>query len=765
MREYKHSRLWLALFCVISIFLFPAYSTALDFSKKIKEIKITGNQRANNNTIRFYIHSKTGERYSVTKTREDIRRIFALKYFDDIQLETDEEIDGIILTFRVKEKPFVKSVAFKGLKEIPKKDLKIFLKMKKGTYFQKHVLQKDINKIKERYRKKGFYFTKITPIVADAGNRQVDITYAIKENQKIKISEVNFYGNKAIEDFVLGKSMQTKPVGFWSFLGSGGNYEKESIKTDRLRIESKYRDFGYIKSRIEEPRIEVDQEKGRIMVNFFVNEGSQYFVRKITAEGDAVFTAEEILEKVTLKEGDPFNQSTFRENIFKVTEMYSDKGYAYANVMPNITEDEEAKMVDIHLKVSPGDMVYIGKITISGNDKTHGNVIRREFRFHEGELFKGSKMRRTRQRLNNTGFFGGINIEQKSGDRPDQMDLNVAVIEQTTGNFQVGFSYNSVENISLNLGITEKNLFGTGKQLSLIVSNSNLREEYSLSLTEPKFRNRDIFLRFSAFSKKNNWITYTTRTKGGDATIGRALGEYSSVKLQYKIQKVKVSLNDLASSGTYLLSLEGNNLTSSLTPIYTINTVDNIYFPTSGFKVVSSMEVAGGPFGGALNFYKAELSGNRYYALPYEFVLRLKGDVKHARGYGNQTLPLFENYFLSGSSLRGFTFDDIGPVDNIGDSIGGDSSLLLSTEINYPFSKMISAMLFYDRGQIYGEIGNLSKTTNKRYDFGKMRHSYGFGLRFLTPMGPIVMTWGFKLDRKDGEAPTQFNLNIGRLGF
>ena len=543
------------------------FAHALDLAKPIKEVKISGNQRANSNTVLFYIHSKAGESYSVKKTREDIRRIYDLGYFDDITLDISEEADGLVLTYRLKEKPFIRSVELEGVKEVPIKDMELFISLKKGVFFQKHLIKKDIKLIKKKYRKKGFYFTEVEPVIKESGNNQVDIIYRVKEKEKIKISRVEFRGNKYFKEYELKKGIETKAAGFWSFFSESGNFEREILKTDLLRLESKYRDNGFMRATLEEPRVEVDKEKGMIIVSFIVHEGDQYFVRNITAEGDMVRTAEDVLEKITLIKGEPFNQSQFRASLFTIGEMYSDRGYAYANPIPKIDVDEETKEVDVHVRVDPGHRVYIGKINITGNEKTSSDVIRREFRFHEGEMFSGPKMRRTRERILNLGFFGDFSIDQKSGAQPDLMDMDVNVLEQQTGNVRAGFGYSSYEKVIIQAQVSESNFMGQGHKLSVGVESSGLRDDYYVNFDNPRFMDRDIQLGFKAYSRLLYYTSYDLRSTGGGVSVGRAISEYTRINLGYVFETVKVGIASYVNPNSYLGRQRGAWTTSSIRPV------------------------------------------------------------------------------------------------------------------------------------------------------------------------------------------------------
>ncbi len=767
---------------VVLLVLLPAFIGLIQsplyaayFSKPLKEIRIEGSQRANKNTIRFYIESKIGEPYNIKETRGDIRRIYSLGYFDDIKLEVVEEGDGLILIYRVVEKPFMKSFEITGYKKVQKSSITAVVQLKKGTFFQKHIIKKDIKAIKAIYQKKGFYFTHVEPVIKKAPNNQVEVEYKIFENQKIKIARIEFNGNDFFKDYELEKIIETKKTGLFSFLTDTGNYEREILKTDILRLESYYRDFGFIKAVVGEPMIEMDRESGLIIVSFDITEGDQYFIREITAEGDHIHTADEILEKVILKKGQPFNQSAFRANIFGITEMYSQKGYAYAAVITNVNDDPKTKMVDIHLRVDSGSKIYIGMIRVAGNDKTKDNVIRREFRLHEGEIFNSKKLRRTRQRLVNTGFFETVEINQKSGVSPELMDLEVEVAEKATGNFSAGIGYSTYENLFISAEIREMNVFGTGRELSLGFESSKLKRNYSLKFTEPRFMDRDILLGYEIFHNNYTYNSYDSSSKGFGVSLGRGIGEYWHFRLNYRLEDIGISINlgdeinedneifARSNVSSYLIGQAGNRLTSTLSPSATVDTTDNRFDPTKGYRLRLTTPFTGGPVGGDLDFYKIIFDARQHFSLPLNLVFTTHGKIGYAKAFGRQDeVPIFEHFYMGGvSTLRGFSRSDVGPLDENGESIGGEGSLLFNFELGYRFGNVLKGIVFYDRGQVYGKEGDLAKTTEKYYDLEKMRHSAGFGFRLTTPVAPFILVWGFKLDKQESESPMEFHFSMG----
>jgi len=736
---------------------------SVDLTRPIVQILIKGNERVHESTIRYYISLKDGEVYSYSKARNDIKRIYDLGYFDDIKVDVEEEASGLKVAYLLKEKPFIKDVNIKGMKKVEVFEIKKKLLLKKGIHFKSHYIQKDIESIKKLYQEKGFYFASVDVAVKNVENNQVDIEFKINEGKKLYVTDIIFVGNKQFDDRELKKQIDTQEKGSFSWFTSSGTYKKEIVKTDILKLESFYHDNGFIKVKIEDPRIEIDKELRKIYIDIFLSEGEQYRVGSVHIEGDEVYSEKELIGVFNLKEDDIFNRSQLSRDVFAITDMYSQKGYAFADVMPNIKTNESLKKVDIDIKIDKGRKVYIGKINIYGNEKTRDNVIRREFRLQEGSLFDSSKLRRSRERINNLGFFDEVNFEQKSRSEEDMIDLDVKITERSTGSLSVGAGYSSVENAMLFAQISQSNLFGKGYRLALNAQMSSIRKDYEIDFTEPRLFDRELLAGLSLFNTDRDYFSYRSRNNGGQVRLGKSLGEYTwgNVSYRYELTNVYISNRDIASS--FLLSQEGDRTTSSVAPSATRDTRDDFFNPQKGSRQYLYGEYAGGAFGGGMNYYKLIGENSWYYPLWLNFVFMVHGKIGYADGHSGKDLPIFERFFLGGpESLRGFNFNDVGPRDAAGQSIGGRSLLLLNTEFLYPFTRYVRGVIFYDRGNVYSKEGDLSKTTSNDFDISNMRHAWGFGVRFYSPIGPISFAYGFKLDQRRGENPAEFHFTIGR---
>ena len=736
---------------------------AINLANPIVHITIKGNERVHESTIRYYISLKEGELYSPSKERNDIKRIYNLGYFDDINVDIEEDASGLTVSYLVKEKPFIKDVKIKGFKEIEIFEIKKKLSLKKGIHFKSHFVQKDIDSIKKLYQEKGFYFASVDVSTKNIENNQVDIEFKINEGKKVYVTDIIFVGNKYFDERALKKQVDTHEKGLFSWFTSSGTYKKEILKTDILKLESLYHDNGFIKVKVEDPRVEIDKELRRIYITIFLNEGDQYRVGSVHIEGDEVYSEKELMGVFNLKEDDIFNRSQLSRDIFTITDMYSQKGYAFADVIPNIKTDEDLKKVDIDIKIDKGRKVYIGKINIFGNEKTRDNVIRREFRLQEGSLFDSSKVRRSRERINNLGFFDEVNFEQKSRREEDMIDLDVKVTERSTGSLSAGAGYSSVENAILFAQISQSNLFGKGYKLAFNTQLSSIRKDYEIDFTEPRLFDRELLAGLSLFNTERNYFSYLSKNNGGSVRLGKSLGEYTWGNISYRYELVNINIRNRDVASSFLLSQEGDRTTSSIAPSVTRDTRDDYFNPQKGSRQYLNGEYAGGPLGGVINYYKLVGEDSWYYPLWWNLVFMVHGKIGYADGHGGKDLPLFERFFLGGpESLRGFNFNDVGPRDAAGQSIGGRSLLLLNTEFLYPFTRYVRGVVFYDRGNVYGKEGDISKTTSNDFDIGNMRHAWGFGVRFFSPIGPISFAWGFKLDQQKGESPSEFHFTIGR---
>ena len=738
------------------VFMVGASPLSAQEGEIIESLKIVGNKRIDESTILYYIQSKPGTVLSKSKIGKDIEQIFSLGQFKDIQVNTQNGIEGLELQFIVEEIPSIGDVEIIGNKKVETNDIREKIGLRRGATFNEHLIQESKKEILKIYREKGYFFAETRIETKQGSDNLIAVVIKIREGKKVKIKKIRFSGNKAFKDKELAKTMETAQQTWWSFLDDSGVYQKDVLKLDLFRIEGFYQDSGYLRAKVLEPKIDIDKKENQIHIIIPVEEGPQFRIKSIEIKGDNTIPHDEIRKSILTKKGAIYNVSQLRQDIVTVTDMYSSKGFAYADINPITKIDDQMHLVGLSIDIDKGKKVYVGQINILGNIKTKDNVIRREFRLKEGEVFDGSKLKRSKQRINNLNYFEDVKMDTQRGENPDLVDILTTVTEKPTGTFTMGAGFSNVENLIFTTSIAQNNLFGTGRRVNLTASLSSIRTDFNINLTEPRVFDSTVSAGIDAFNNANDLLSFRMRTSGGGFRLGKNITEYETVNLAYRYETVDVS-GVLAAQETAFL-VNGKRTTSRLQPSYIYDSRDNFLNPSQGWRHMLGFEFAGL---GGLKFHRSVYEVTYYRPLIGKLVLGSHARINFADGYGGDTLPSFERYFMGGpTTLRGFTIRDVGPKAADGDPIGGNKSALLNLELQYPFTKAIRGFVFYDRGNLYGTGTDLS-STSEDWDFGKMRHSIGAGFRFISPMGPLGFAYGIKLDRRTGEEDGQFHFSAG----
>ena len=725
----------------------------------VSAIKIQGNKRVDSSTIFYYIKTGVGKPLSRTLIRKDIEQIYSLGQFTDIQVDTRPGKDGgVEVVFVVKEIPSVGEVTFVGNDTLDPADLRDVISIKRGVTFKEHLINETIQKLTAHYHEKAFFLVKIDVDTAINANGLMDVTINIAEGEKVRIDEIRFVGNKAFDNDDLKDIMETEETWLFSFIDESGIYKKDVLKVDVLRLEAFYQDNGYIRVRVHEPRIEVNREDKEIYIEIKIEEGLQYKFGKITVQQDVEeFNEQDLLEDLKSKPGAVYNISRLREDILTITEKFSEKGFAYADVNPKAAIDDQTKIVDLEIQIDPGRKVYVGKINVVGNTRTRDNVVRREFRFKEGELFNSKKLKRTKQRINNLGFFESVKIDTHRGDAPGLIDVDATVTERPTGSISFGAGFSSVDKVIFNASIAQDNVFGTGRQANISANISARRTNFNVQLTEPRVFDSDVSAGINIFNSRSDFFSFDSRSRGVGLTFGKNLSETDWAGLNYRFSKVKISN---VVNPTPILKDETRN-TSRIGTTFIRDSRDNFINPSKGWRHVVRLEFAGSFLGGT-DFYKTGYEITYYHKLIGKLVGAVHGEVNFAEGYGGEELPAFERYFMGGpNSLRGFTIRQVGPLDSAGNPLGGEQSLLFNVELQYPLTEGFRVFGFYDRGNVYGSGASNDGINPTSISLSKMRESVGGGIRFFSPFGPIALAYGFKLDQRTGESSGEFHFSAG----
>ena len=744
-------RRWFGSIVLLSSLLVFACSAAAQVGPGaiVRDIEIRGNRLTQEATIRFYLETETGKAYVPRTLSEDVKRLYALETFDDIRVTAEEVEGGMRLIITVTEKPTVRRVTYSGNRAIQEEEIDERIQLKERSTFDRGLLNDTITGLQNHYRESGYYFAHVRPDIASVADNQVDIELVITEGRRIRIRRIQFTGNTYFTDNQLRKEVQLQEYFLPIVSDSASLYRPEVLRVDLQLLEQLYQSNGFVNVQIGEPVVEINREAGAIAVTVpIAREGEQYKVGTVALTGSEVFSSEELRDLVRVTSGEIYSRETVRRDILTLTEAYADKGYAFADIVPTVSLDQQTRLVNLGFTTRPGPKVYIGRIDIVGNERTQDRVIRRELRLDEGELYSGSKLRRSRQRLNNLQYFEEVNIDTRPRAEDDLLDLEVQLRERSTGQFSAGLGFSSVEDVIFTASVVQNNLFGRGQSVSVNAYLGGISQDFSLSFREPWLYGRPIGLGASVFNRAEDFQTFDVDRTGASLSLGRAVGEFARISAAYRYEVLDIS-NLSPNASELLQQSQGESTTSSITPSIVRDSRDNVFNPSEGS--VNSFEIQLAGLGGDNRYYRAVGNSTWYFALPAEMTGFVRGRFGFGDGFGDKVLPASERFFLGGvTTIRGFEFRDIGPKDDANNPLGGTSFAQFNLEIGRSLGSVLRVVAFVDVGNAYG--------SDNDFDIGDLRRSAGLGIRIVTPIGPIRLDYGFKLDKRAGES-------AGRLGF
>ncbi|MBW2002858.1 MAG: outer membrane protein assembly factor BamA, partial [Deltaproteobacteria bacterium] len=490
---------------------------------QIDSVSIKGNKRIETDAILAVIESQKGARYDQGILNKDLRSIYQMGFFEDVQIDTEESPGGKSVAFKVSEKPSIGKITLLGAKKIDQKDLMDVVGIKKYSIINRKAIKDSIERLKDHYHQKGYYHVEIKESIEDLPNNEVALIYKINEKDKAYIREISFEGNVAFDDDDLKDLMETSEKGFLSFLTESGNLDKKKLEGDIFKIKSFYQNNGYIKARVGEPDISYKASEG-LIIAITINEGPQYAIGKVMFTGDLIKDVDELYQELKITKEKVYNREVIRSDTLSLSEIYSDEGYAFVDVSADIKEDDKEHTVDLNYKIMKGKKVRFKRIVITGNDRTRDKVIRRELKVIEGEYFSGNKLQRSTQNLYRLGFFEEVDVNTKKGSSDEEMLLDIHVKERPTGMFSFGIGYSSVEHTIGTIQISQDNLFGRGQSLSAKASLSTKAARYTLSFIEPWLFDKPLSAGIDLYNWEYEYDEYTKDSTGGKLKLGFPLG-------------------------------------------------------------------------------------------------------------------------------------------------------------------------------------------------------------------------------------------------
>lgn len=729
-----------------------------DLLGPIKEIRVRGNKKIEADAVQAKLKSKTGSQAKRGTVAEDIRAVHSLGYFDDVSVD----YDAGVLTVTVLERPTIVKIDFEGNDQISSSDLKDVVKLKEYSILDVNKVKEDIALIQKHYEEKGFYLARVSyETRATTKPDEVELIFRVSDFDKVRIKKITFINNKRFSDDKLKSVLRnTKEGNFFSWLSSSGNFKESAFKQDLQILTYYYLNEGYVKFRYENPIVTVSDDKKWLFVSIYVDEGERFNVGDIDFGGDMLYEKSELADTAQMKTGQVFSIQKRNDDIQKLTEKYQDLGYAFVNVNPKMNVHDDTRLVDIRYDFEKGNLTHFGEINILGNTKTRDKVIRRELRIREGELYHGTRLRISRERVERLGYFANGEVVFNTvtrKDKKDVVDLEITVKERSTGTVTVGMGYGSIQKFFLTTQIAEINLFGRGQNLSLSGQYASDRRSRSLSLgfTEPYLLDTewsagfDVFL--VSFPIPGKYLQYKN---GFDFKFGHPVQDDLYAYFTYKfehldLQEVRYDLDPRLD-----ISDDKGNL-SSVGLSMVRDKRNNRFETTRGNYQSLSTEFAG--VGANKNFAKVIAEGRYYHPISDDIVFRTKGELGQAIKTTSKNVPPAEKFYLGGpNNLKGFDTFTVSPKSEAGTPLGGSTEFLYIAEFEFPIIKEagVKAVLFFDLGNSYERFSDLTGLKGFKKDIG-------FGFRWFSPIGPLRFEWGFPINPVGNEGNVVFNFFIG----
>jgi outer membrane protein insertion porin family len=736
--------------------------------QRVLEIQIEGLNRIEEDAVVEKLQTETGEALDVESVSDDVRRIFDMGFFDDIAVYAQRKnAQEIGLVYSLKERPVIARLEFVGNEGIERKELEEVIQLREWAILDINQVREDLQRLRRHFEDKGFYLAQVDYQITPLTDDEVRLSFRIDDYEKVQIKKITFLNNRSFSDAQLKTVMpETREGGLFSVLSGAGSFRESAFRQDLQRLTYWYLDHGYIKFRYEEPVVTVSEDKKYVFISLYVDEGGQYDIGTIDFAGELLFSRDELAQNLALKTGERFAITKRNIDIQRLTEKYQDLGYAFVNVIPQMNIDEENQKVDISYHFEPGRPVQFGEIRVVGNVKTYDRVIRRELRVHEGELYSGSRLRISRERVERLGYFEPGQVVFNTVTRPgteDILDLEIQVKERNTGAVTLGAGYGSHSGFFFTTQIQEINLFGRGQNLSLQghYAPNQTQKSFNLGFTDPYAFGTNWSAGSDVF-----WVSeeiprlFTHRKTGFDIRLGYPIWDDFFAYITYKLENLTI-INQWDPTQSFP---EDEGLLSSVVWSLVRDKRNNRFETTAGSYQSGTLETAG--LGGDKQFIKWKINNRIYKRIWGDLIFRNSTEYGHIVDIGGTGVPRSERFFLGGpNNLRGFQQGMVGPQETrerpnglaLQQPQGGLVQMFSLFELEYPLIREagLKTVTFFDVGNAFeGFPGVGDEAFN-------LRMNVGLGLRWFSPIGPLRFEWGFPLRPKPGENTMEFVFFIG----
>ncbi len=731
---------------------------------KLKDIRVEGLQRIESGTVFASLPFRVGDTYNDESGAAAIRALFALGLFKDVRLDTQ----GDVLVVIVEERPSISEVEWVGLKEFDKDVLVKALKevgIAEGRPFDKALADKAEQELKRQYITRSLYGAEVVTTVTPVERNRVKLTFTISEGGPSKIKEIRITGNQAFSEDTLKDQFNLDVGGWLSWYTKSDRYSRTKLNADLETLRSYYLSRGYLEFRVDSTQVAISADKQEISIAINVTEGERFVVSGVKLEGNFLGKDDEFKALVKIGLGQPYNAETVTETTKAFTDYFGKSGFAFARVDARPEIDRLNNRVSFVLQAEPSRRAYVRRINVAGNNRTRDEVIRREFRQLEAAWYDGDKIKLSRDRVDRLGFFTEVNIDtQEVPATTDQVDLTINVVEKPTGSVSLGAGFSSTEKVALTFGIRQENAFGSGNYLATEVNTSRYNRTIVVSTTDPYFTQDGISRTIDVFHRTTrpylgDLNAYSLVSSGAGMRFGVPFSEIDTVYFGANLEQTSIRPGN-SLPNAYVEYMQQFGTTSNALPLtvgWARDGRDSALVPTRGVlqRFNADLSVAGDA-----RYVRTNYQIQQYTPLTKKYTLALNADLGWGQGIGDRPYPLFKNYFVGGlGSVRGFQQSTLGPSDSTNSLyLGGSKKVVLNGELMVPFpgagnDRTLRLFAFTDVGRAFGE--------NEKISLSELRSSYGVGLSWISPMGPLRFSYAMPIKRQVADKIQRLQFQIG----
>ena len=729
----------------------------------LKDIRVEGLQRADAGTVFASLPFRIGDTYTDEKGAAALRALFASGLFKDVRIDVE---DGVVVVI-VDERSVIANIDFVGLKEFDKDQLLKSLKdfgVGEGQPFDKALADRTEQELKRQYLTRSLYGAEVVTTVTPLERNRVNVTFTVVEGAVAKIREIRIVGNSAFSESTLKGLFDLDADSWLNFYTKADRYSRAKLNADLETLRAYYLNRGYLEFTVESTQVAISPDKQDITITINVKEGQPYIVTGVKLEGEYLGKDEDFKTLVAIKPGQAYRAEDVAQTTRAFVERFGTFGYAFAKVEPRTDVDRANGRVAIVLTADPQRRVYVRRINVAGNSRTRDEVLRREFRQFESSWYDGAKIKLSRDRVDRLGYFSEVTVDSAEVPGvPDQVDLTLSIKEKPTGNLLLGAGFSSADKLSLTASIKQENVFGSGNNLGLELNTSRSSRTLVLSTVDPYFTIDGISRAFDIFYRtvrplNSQGEQYQLVTPGAAVRFGVPFSEYDTVFFGVGIERTEIK-GSTALPNNYFLYREKFGSTSTSVPLtvgWSRDQRDSALVPTSGRYTRLNFDWG---IAGDARYLRTNAQFQQYIPITKRFTLAFNAELGYGRGLSGRSYPIFKNFYGGGlGTVRGFDQGSLGPVDVTGAYLGGNRRFNANTELYLPIpgagnDRTLRLFTYVDVGNVWGE---LEKVTGD-----SLRASAGVGLSWISPVGPLKLSYGTPIRKRPEDRIQRLQFQIG----